>query len=184
MSLHEQIAEYIKGYEGYSPTAYWDVNAYRIGYGSDTITTSSSGSYRKVVKGDVTNKEMATLDLQRRIRGEFEPTVKRQVPNYDSLPENTKIALVDFAYNYGSLQPDVRNAALSGDSTRIASAISLHESDNASVNKKRRQGEQGLILTAVKKSVAYAKGHKGLLLVAAGSLIGLSYIVYKLSKSK
>ena len=34
-------AELLKKYEGFNRVAVWDVNAYRIGYGSDTIPNST-----------------------------------------------------------------------------------------------------------------------------------------------
>ena len=69
-SYYLDASKFIAQYEGFTPVATWDVNAWRIGHGSDTITLDN-GSYRKVVQGDQTTKLNASKDLARRIP-EFE----------------------------------------------------------------------------------------------------------------
>lgn len=176
MSFYDKVADYIKKHEGYRDNAYWDVNAYRIGYGSDTITTSKSGAYRKVVKGDVTTKEMATIDLARRIKNEFEKTLINQVgkDNYNKLPENTKIALLSLVYNYGSItKKDIIEAIKTGDTAKIAKAvIDTTVKDNKGINAKRRMDEASLISS----SVAYVK--KNPLPFAIGAVVLVSVIGY------
>ena len=101
---YREIFDYLTSEEGFSKNAVWDVNAYRIGYGSDTITTSNDGTFRKVKKGDVTNDKFAQKDLSRRIPTEFEKRLKTQFGEiYHSLPIEAKIALNSMAYNYGSI---------------------------------------------------------------------------------
>ena len=55
----------IKQHEGFKSNTYWDVNAHRLGYGSDTIT-NLDGSVRRVKNGDTVTREQAELDLRRR----------------------------------------------------------------------------------------------------------------------
>ena len=45
----------IRHFEGFRSQAYWDVNAWRVGYGSDT-TTDASGRVRRVQEGDTTTQ--------------------------------------------------------------------------------------------------------------------------------
>jgi GH24 family phage-related lysozyme (muramidase) len=125
MDFYNEASNFIKKYEGYASKAKWDVNAYRLGHGSDTITLSD-GTFRKVKQGDVTTRDLAAKDLTRRIKLDFEPTVKRQIgePYYSNLPNTAKIALLSIAYNYGSItKPEIINAAKTGDTTLLANAI-------------------------------------------------------------
>jgi hypothetical protein len=101
---YREIFDYIISEEGFARKAVFDVNAFRIGYGSDTITTSNNGTFRKVKEGDVTTDKLAQKDLSRRIPTEFEKNLKNQFGEiYDSLPIEAKIALNSMAYNYGSI---------------------------------------------------------------------------------
>lgn len=166
--LEERAAEFVKFYEGYAPVAVWDVNAYRIGHGSDTITFAD-GTFRKVVKGDATTKDNAQLDLARRIRLEFFPKVEKKIGSeaYKKLTDEAIIALVDIAYNYGSLtKKKIVEAAKSGDSKKLAEVIvsstlndnmGLEKANNWSKEKAdkvrnalkaRRKKEADLILSA------------------------------------
>lgn len=123
-SFYKDTAEFIKKYEGFSPTAQWDVNAWRIGHGSDTITYPN-GTIKKVVQTDTTTRELAQLDLERRIKQDFEPRVKTQIgPNYDKLPGASKTALISISYNYGRIPTnEIINAARSLSHTNLANAI-------------------------------------------------------------
>lgn len=125
-SFQNRAANIIAGFEGYISKATWDENAYRLGFGSDTITLDD-GSYRKVKKGDVTTKENATKDLARRIP-EFENDVRKIVGNsYDDLTDNAKLAVLSFSYNYGaggiSTHKPIYDAIKKSDSTAVGDAI-------------------------------------------------------------
>ena len=124
-----RAANIIAGFEGYISKATWDVNAYRLGFGSDTITLND-GTYRKVQKGDVTNLENAKKDLARRIP-EFEKEIRHYVGDgYDKLTDNAKLAVLSISYNYGtpgalskSNHPILNEAIKKGDSKAVADAI-------------------------------------------------------------
>ena len=77
-----------------------------IGYGSNTIT-SLTGNVKFVKKGDTIDRNQAMLDLERRLKSEFIPKVKRACASndidYDQLPTKVKVVFVDCAYNYGTL---------------------------------------------------------------------------------
>jgi GH24 family phage-related lysozyme (muramidase) len=128
--FYQNAANFLKGFEGFTSKATWDVNAYRIGHGSDTLTLND-GTFRKVRKGDTTTRELAARDLARRIEKEFEPRVSKQIGEkyYEELPNPAKIALISLAYNYGGLkvkdghlQPII-DAARTGDVDKLADAI-------------------------------------------------------------
>lgn len=153
----KQTIEILKKFEGFSATAYWDVNAYRIGYGSDTIT-SSNGTFRKVKSNDRITKQQADLDLARRIP-QFEAIIIRQVgiDAWNKLPDQAKAGLISFAYNYGSIaKKSLREAIKTGNLNTIANTlIESTLNDNQKLSKKtqealknRRKYEAELIRTA------------------------------------
>lgn len=150
-------SKFIAQFEGFTPVASWDVNAWRIGHGSDTITLDN-GSYRTVIQGDRTTKINAGKDLARRIP-EFENKVINYIAKFgvtnrqwEQLPKDTKVALLSFAYNYGNIvKKAIREAIKTGDVNEIADAV-LSSTINDNVNtiyynglRKRRQAEADLI---------------------------------------
>lgn len=141
-ALASQTAAYIAGFEGFIATAAWDVNAWRIGYGSDTIGV---GPAIPVKRGDTTTREEAQANLAARIP-QYEAVIVKQVgaTAWNSLPDNTKIALLDFAYNYGSLTPTLA-ARVADHLSAIADAVHARSVDNGGENAKRRISEAGLI---------------------------------------
>jgi len=169
MSFYDSAADFIKVFEGFTPNATWDVNAYRLGHGSDTVTLPN-GSFRKVVKGDTTTKELAAKDLARRIKDNFEPKVRKQIgePYYSNLPDPAKISLISLAYNYGSItKPAIIDAARSGDVEKLANAIiESTKNDNKGKSyyealRKRREKEANYAKSILKKTVEVAlKGVK------------------------
>jgi GH24 family phage-related lysozyme (muramidase) len=147
-------AELLKKYEGFNRVAVWDVNAYRIGYGSDTIT-NSNGQYRKVVKGDQTTEQLAAKDLQRRIK-EFEQKLIRQVGKeyWEPLNYQVKAALISLAYNYGGFIPSLTKtieAIQTGNNKKIATAI-LNETKNH--NKSKSENVRAALYNRRKKEAA------------------------------
>lgn len=153
----QESVDILKKFEGFSPNAYWDVNAYRIGYGSDTIT-SSNGTYRKVKSTDRITQNQADLDLARRIP-EFEKVIIRQVgiESWNKLPDQAKAGLISFAYNYGSIaKQSLRDAIQSGNlnliaDTLIASTINDNQKLSSATRealKARRRYEAELIRSA------------------------------------
>lgn len=152
MALAEQI---IAQFEGFRETPYWDVNAYRTGYGSDTITLAD-GSIVPVRQGMTVTREDAQRDLTRRT-GEFASTARGQLGEayWNSLSEPQRAALTSIAYNYGSLPKRVVNAALSGGN--VDAAIRGLGSDNEGINQGRRNREADIfsgseVLAAVEGS--------------------------------
>ena len=135
-------ASMITGFEGYSAKPYWDVNAYRAGYGSDT-TTLPDGTVQKVQPGMTVTQDQANADLQRRLSTEFIPRVQSAVgPQvFASLPAQQQAALTSIAYNYGSLPTPVAAAVKSGDPAAVSAAIVGLSGDNGGINAHRRAAE-------------------------------------------
>jgi tape measure domain-containing protein len=140
-------AELIKGFEQFRSTPYWDVNAYRVGYGSDTITLAD-GTIQKVVQGMKVSVADANRDLDRRI-GEFQETIRGQIggSTFDAMNSNQQAALTSIAYNYGSLPERLVAAIRTGSTESIYGAIRDLRTDNGGINASRRQQEADLFLT-------------------------------------
>ena len=131
----------LRKFEGFKETAYWDVNAWRTGYGSDTVTRAD-GTIERVTKDTRVTKEDAERDLVRRT-AEFGQVAEKQVgqERWATLAPNVRAALVSVTYNYGSLPGTVVQAVQGGDPAAIASAVR-----SLPANPKRREQEAGVIL--------------------------------------
>ena len=151
-SLENQATRLLARFEGFSAEPGWDVNAWRIGHGSSTITTADGdvirlGSVRSVRPSIVITQDDAARDLKRRLENEFIPQTIRAIGSVD-LPAGVIAALVSVAYNYGSLPNSIRTAAQSEDIQAVADAIRAREGDNSGVNRKRRNKEANYVLAA------------------------------------
>ena len=139
----ERAVSLIKGKEGFEATPYWDVNAYRAGYGSDTYTTAS-GEVKQVKQGEKVSREDAERDIQRRTRI-FMDRAKNQVGAslWDSLPSDVHAALTSIAYNYGSLPDSLVDAIKNsgGDLEKIAKGVEYLKTDDGGIRASRRQSE-------------------------------------------
>lgn len=135
-ALSSDAAEFIRKEEGFRAKAYWDVNAWRIGFGSDTFV-DAMGDVQRVTKDTVVTLHQANQDLARRIP-EFQKTITDAIgPDYwNSLSEAQQAALTSIAYNYGRLPASIVEAIQTGDRGQVAKAIA-----NLSANPERRQRE-------------------------------------------
>ena len=138
-------ADFLRRREGFRESPYYDVNAYRAGYGSDTVTLAD-GRVVPVSQGMTVSREDAERDLTRRIP-EFERRVVSAVgqDQYAALPPNAQAALISIAYNYGTLPGSIRAAARSGDPAALAQAVAGLAGDNEGVNAIRRREEAAMI---------------------------------------
>lgn len=139
-NLTEQLTA---GFEGFRSTPYYDVNAYRTGFGSDTVTRED-GSVEKVRKGMAPiTEEDARRDLRRRLETEFAPKAAAKVGEdvWARLPENIRAPLTSIAYNYGTIPSRIVPAVQSGNPETIARAIESLAGDNKGVNSGRRMQE-------------------------------------------
>lgn len=109
------LKDFLREEEGFRESPYWDVNAFRVGFGSDTIT-NPDGSVRRVQQGDRVDRETANRDLVRRLTQEFLPRVADQIgqERFNQLNPQQQAALGSIAYNSGSLPRPIVNAIISG----------------------------------------------------------------------
>ena len=85
-------ADFIKEKEGFSPKYIGDADGASIGYGFFTKKPD--------LKKTMTKNEADTI-LHDKLINEFEPYLKRYVPDYNSLNDNMKAALLSYIYNVG-----------------------------------------------------------------------------------
>lgn len=144
---YEQAKALLRKEEGFRDVPYYDVNAHRVGYGSDT-TVTADGKVVKVVKGMKITRDDAERDLDYRLTKREGLQVQKQLGDtWNRLPEAAKAALASVGYNYGSLPKEVVAAAKTGNLEMLSSAVA-----GLSSNKARRQREASMILGA--RSVA------------------------------
>jgi len=171
----EQAAAFLIKHEGFLPAARWDVNAYRLGYGSDTMT-DEAGNVSKVTKSSTTTRTAALRDLKRRIESEFIPRIKNKIgaESFERLPIGAQVALISFAYNYGNIvKSAIVKAAQANDLQQLARVwISSTINDNKSLPenvraalRKRRADEVALFSTGT--------NNKNIILPIALSALGI-----------
>ncbi|MGB0661330.1 MAG: glycoside hydrolase family protein [Mangrovicoccus sp.] len=133
--------EIIKRFEGFKATAYSDGNAYRAGFGSDTVTLAD-GSVRRITQGMRVSYGDANRDLLRRV-GEFQDGIVSQIgrDRFSGFSEAQQASLTSLAYNYGSLPDRILPAIRGGTNQDIATAIAGLQGDNEGVNRNRRLQE-------------------------------------------
>ncbi len=157
-NISKAAADYVKQFEGYTATAKYDVNAWRIGHGSDTITLDN-GTYRTVVEGDVTTEENAKKDLARRIEQEFIPKIKNKIGAdvFNKWGEPAQVAMISLAYNYGNITHNaIVEAAKTLDKQKLATAwVNSTYDDNKTLSegernalRNRRAAEAQMVLNS------------------------------------
>lgn len=144
-TLEDPTMGLIAKFEGFRERPYWDVNANRVGFGSDTITLPS-GEVKRVTPETTVSVEDARRDLARRSR-EFAQSAQRSVGDeqWNALDPQARAALTSVTYNYGTLPKSVAEAARSGDRAGLASAVNALGTHNEGINARRRSQEAGLI---------------------------------------
>lgn len=138
---HEQAKALLRKEEGFRDVPYWDVNAHRVGYGSDT-TVTADGKVVKVTQGMKISREDAERDLDYRLTKREGLQVQKQLGDtWGKLPPGAQAALASVGYNYGSLPKEVVAAAKTGNLQMLSSAVA-----GLSANKGRRKREAAMIL--------------------------------------
>lgn len=140
--------QFVAGREGFRQKAYWDVNHFRVGFGSDT-KTSADGSVSNVTASTTVTLEDAIRDLDRRI-GEFQNAIKATIgaDRFNSFSPQQQAAVTSVAYNYGKLPPRILEAVRNGTAAEIATAIEGLGNDNKGINRNRRNLEASTFRTA------------------------------------
>ncbi len=132
----DHASQYVAHWEGFRAHAYWDVNAWRVGYGSDTEGPDGD----KVERGTATTPSRAMQNLSLRL-GEFLTVCIREVGRpWHGLTLNQQTALIDMCYNYGHIPIEV-NVANKELTARRIQACAVH---NGGVNRARRLDEASL----------------------------------------
>ena len=153
-------ADLIARFEGYRDSPYWDVTAYRAGFGSDT-TTLPDGSVVPIRQGMAVNRADSLRDLDRRIGAEFRPSVVNAIgeDTWNALAPSQQAVLDSLAYNYGAgawnkgLRGVTKAVRTPGYEDDIA-AIRALASHNDGVNARRRNEEAGLYAEAIGQPAA------------------------------
>ena len=142
-TFKEKAFNLIAGKEGFRDKAYYDVNAYRTGFGSDTITLAD-GTVKQVDENTTITKEDAVRDLNRRI-DVFTDEISNKVGDdtFNKLDDDTKASVLSVVYNYGmtKLPKDLETAIKTGDKIKIADSIITMSSHNKGINAQRRYDE-------------------------------------------
>lgn len=134
-------AGFISYWEGFLAVAKWDVNHYRLGFGSDT----EGPEQFNVVQGMTTTRARALANLALRIPAYADKAENLLAGLWPALGVCTQVAVLDMVYNYGTIPASVLAAFLHSPHS-VADAIRNHDSDNASVNRDRRAAEAGLVI--------------------------------------
>lgn len=136
----EQAKALLRDEEAFRPQPYWDTNAHRVGYGSDTATLADGRSI-KVTQGMTVSRADAERDLEYRLSAREGAQVRKQLgAAFDQLPASAQAALYSVGYNYGSLPEAVVAAGRTGNLGAIADAVAALPANN-----KRRQREAAMI---------------------------------------
>ena len=136
-------------FEGFRDRPYWDVNHWRTGYGSDTITHADGSIETVTAMTGPISREDANRDLARRVKISQNDALSNVGEGaWSKLSPGAQSALTSIAYNYGSLSkvPSVVAAAQSGDANALAAAIKAQSGANGGVNAKRRSQEAAAVL--------------------------------------
>ena len=130
----------IRRHEGFRSKPYWDVNAWRVGYGQDTING------QRVHRGMNISRNTAEDALSNRYYGRERPAVIRQlgVKNFESLKPEQRAVLGSLQWNYGHVPPRVVRAVNSGNCSATASAIRSLRTHDGYINAHRRDDEANI----------------------------------------
>lgn len=154
-----QTAAILRREEGMVLTPMWDVNNWRIGHGSSTITKEDGtviklSNNRSVKPNFSITAEDAERDLKRRLNAEFIPQTKRILgPIADKLNNGTLAALTSVCYNYGTVPNSVVQAARTGDVKNLANAVASL-AIKSPIHKGRRNREASWILGSIGETIS------------------------------
>lgn len=163
----EAAFQEIAKHEGFRSKAYWDVNHYRAGYGSDTGTDPMTGRKFTIQKDTQVTRAEADADLKRRIQ-EYFVAISNQIgaETFAGLTAEQKASLASIVHNYGAgdFRPGgdlggVLKALRGGTNADVADAIRAlggggHTGAIGETLKRRRADEAGAFGPGTGKSEA------------------------------
>ena len=106
----ETALQFIANEELFREDAYWDANAYRVGYGNDQYIDNDN-KLKPVTASTVISQTQALQTLKYTVINRFQPTVISNIgkDNWNKLNDNQKAALLSYAYNVGKIFKSVIN---------------------------------------------------------------------------
>jgi len=146
-------------YEGFTPTAKWDENAYRGGFGTDKIM--KNGQIQKADANTTWTRDEALATLDYEIKNTYAPIVAQQLgsENWEKLNDKQKASLVSLGYNAGPYFVNsreygrrIKNAISNNDMNAASAAIASGPTTGAGSGKfypalaQRRQEESQIFL--------------------------------------
>ena len=146
-SPSKSIKDYIKKTEAFRPNWYLDGN------GIPTVGYGFTGEYYKNKYPDGMTKEQADEEFEKTI-SKFASLVKTHTPNYGSLSQNQKDALLSYMYNVGpgnytAKSPKFQQALKDKDWNAVASHMDIGYNDKRNPGlRKRRDYERELFLSS------------------------------------
>jgi GH24 family phage-related lysozyme (muramidase) len=153
-----QVYEILLREEGMIDEPMWDVDNWRIGHGSSTITKEDGtvirlpnyGSKPDLTKpefggfesGKIT-KEDAAMDLARRLNDEFIPNAKKRIKSsiVDLVPDSVIAVLTSLCYNYGSASTALNKVFDAVNEQDYCKAANLIESLSDNQGRRKREAQ-------------------------------------------
>ena len=139
-----RAAKILRQEEGFRTKAYWDVNAWRVGYGT-AFDRNQNNAYNQ---NSTISRVGAEIQLTQYDLPRFEQGIISQVGKqyWTALNENVQAALLSVVYNRGSLTSTLVKAVQDGNKHRIAAAI---RSTDYATHADRRRREAALAISEV-----------------------------------
>lgn len=151
----QSIKDYIKKTEGFRSNWYLDGN------GVPTVGYGFTGKYYKEKYPDGMTREQADKEFDR-VLDKFAGMVKTHTPNYDSLSQNQKDALLSYMYNVGpgnytKKSPKFQQALRDKDWNAAAQHMDIGYNDKRNPGlRKRRDYERNLFLNSTSPFSPYS----------------------------
>ena len=144
---YDSVTDYLQEVEGFSAKSYYDENAYRYGYGTDTFITADGDSLAVTKRGKMSkiSKEDAKKQLEMQIDKTFRKELRTKFGKdfYDELPKGVRIGLESLAYNAGSDLNDkngeIKKAILAKDFNKAADLIASQVPKDSKLFNRRQQ---------------------------------------------
>jgi len=146
---------FISKKEGFTPTAKWDVNKYRLGYGTDKIFVDGKiRETRQTAPFETTTKEAATQVLKFEVATTYKNravgTGDRKISEaqWEALSDPARAALISYVYNVGSLRKNIAAAIREGNLALAAQNIEAGPKTAGGVELKglvKRRQEEALL---------------------------------------
>jgi GH24 family phage-related lysozyme (muramidase) len=132
----------LRQYESFSSDAYWDVNAWRVGYGQDTILGNS------VYRGMRVSRSTAERAMVSRWSRWERPALIQQIGTgtFASLNADQRAVLMSLKWNYGKVPSRVVRAVNRGSCEGVADSIHTLRWHDRGINAWRRGSESKIYL--------------------------------------